>query len=415
MTLAALVMAAALALLFLGYESSRAASIALLAAKGTGLGSEALPFAVALGSPAGACVLYLYARSIKKNGAKYTLRVSNIFCVSMIGAMMWFSGTSTDGSPAEQVAVISFYIFREIYVSLLSTQHWSFISSVLDSSMTSSIVSFSGIVSISSAVGSVGVEWLVKLGGVKALLCMCLITTLISFGFSEVAYAINGATVAASSGGAGALGRKRNSPLRRERDKVREKEREDKDKDKEGEKKSFSFWADSVKLLQGNHTLQLMLAEAVLHQACSNLLNLIFHDGVRHRLSDDGARATLVGRFFAFVNIVACGLQLFVMPKLLSHESLPFFLFVIPVLVGFATSFALFYQNLVTVMLGFGTMKVLEYSIMSSAMEMIYMPMGHDVRCVRVRVVLVIVILLLFCLALSITLTLLLSHISLLL
>ena len=30
-------------------------------------------------------------------------------------------------------------------------------------------------------------------------------------------------------------------------------------------------------------------------------------------------------------------------------------------------------------MLGFGTMKVLEYSIMSSAMEMIYMPMGQDV------------------------------------
>ena len=38
--------------------------------------------------------------------------------------------------------------------------------------MTSSIVSFSGIVSISSAVGSVGVEWLVKFGGVKAC-CVC--------------------------------------------------------------------------------------------------------------------------------------------------------------------------------------------------------------------------------------------------
>ena len=73
MTLAALTMAVALALLFLGYESSRAASIALLAAKGTGLGSEALPFAVALGSPAGAFVLYFYTRSIKKKGPKHTV------------------------------------------------------------------------------------------------------------------------------------------------------------------------------------------------------------------------------------------------------------------------------------------------------------------------------------------------------
>ena len=81
MTLSALMMACALSLLFLGYESSIAASIALLANEATGLGSDALPFTVALGSPAGALVLYLYARSIKKNGAKYTLRVSNIICV----------------------------------------------------------------------------------------------------------------------------------------------------------------------------------------------------------------------------------------------------------------------------------------------------------------------------------------------
>jgi hypothetical protein len=31
-------------------------------------------------------------------------------------------------------------------------------------------------------------------------------------------------------------------------------------------------------------------------------------------------------------------------------------------------------------MLGFGCMKVLEYSVMTSSMEMIYMPMGHEVR-----------------------------------
>ena len=55
--------------------------------------------------------------------------------------------------------------------------------------MSSSLVSFAGIVSISSAVGSVSVEWLVKIGGVKALLITSLITTLLSFAFAEIAYA----------------------------------------------------------------------------------------------------------------------------------------------------------------------------------------------------------------------------------
>jgi len=38
------------------------------------------------------------------------------------------------------------------------------------------------------------------------------------------------------------------------------------------------------------------------------------------------------------------------------------------------------HQSLTTVMFGFGSLKVLEYSIMSAAMEMIYMPMDHQVR-----------------------------------
>ena len=115
MTLAALTMAVALALLFLGYESSRAASIALLAAKGTGLVRHCL----CAGSPTGAFVLYFYTRSIKKNGPKRTLRVSNIACVIAIAAMLWLAESDTYPT----IAVICFYVFREIYVSLLSTQH----------------------------------------------------------------------------------------------------------------------------------------------------------------------------------------------------------------------------------------------------------------------------------------------------
>ena len=38
------------------------------------------------------------------------------------------------------------------------------------------------------------------------------------------------------------------------------------------------------------------------------------------------------------------------------------------------------YPSLLTIMFGFGALKVLEYSIMTSATEMIYMPMNHEQR-----------------------------------
>ena len=435
MTFSALFMATALALLFLGYESSRAASIALLAAKDTGLGSEALPFTVALGSPAGALVLYFYARSIKKHGARRTLRVSNIGCCFMLFVMFWFCktfmGSDDDGAVTEllksnssavsfsvfdrfpfgvmamlktsvedniinndkivaQVAIIWFYVFREIYVSLLSTQHWSFISGVLTSSTSSNIVSFAGIVSISSAVGSVAVEWLVRLGGVRALLFTCMICTSLSFVFSEVAYAINVKSEGGSERGDRQRERTRTASADLMKDvgmkgdkkshRTPEKEREKKEKLLEKKSTSSSVWGESWDLLSKHYTLKLLFLEAVLHQGCSNMLNLMFHDGLRQGLAGDSDRATVVGRFFASVNLVACGLQLFVMPRLLSQETLPVALIAIPVCVGAATALAYFHQSLLTVMLGFGSMKVLEYSIMSSAMEMIYLPMGHEVR-----------------------------------
>jgi len=255
--------------------------------------------------------------------------------------------------PGGQLAVISFYVFREIYVSLLSTQHWSFISSVLDNSSSSYLVSFAGIVSISSAVGSCAVEWLVKLGGVWVLLLFSFLCTLFSFGFAEIAYALS-------------TGPRSNNST----PSIAKPERA----------KSASVWKDSWELMLKHYTLKLLFFEAILHQACSNMLNLMFHDGLRKGIVEDSDRAALVGRFFAYVNIAACLLTTFVMPRILSHSTLPKFLLAIPIIVFFATALGFVHQSLLTVMLGFGSMKVLEYSVMTSAMEMIYMPMGHEVR-----------------------------------
>lgn len=133
----------------------------------TGLGSEALSYVQMVGSPASALTLYLYAKSIKTYGPMFTLRVSQILCLLLLGLMFAVTGNGALSGDFGKVTVILFYAFREIYVSLISTQQWAFIASILDSSTSNYMVKFSGIVSISSAVGGCMIELLVSLGGIK--------------------------------------------------------------------------------------------------------------------------------------------------------------------------------------------------------------------------------------------------------
>eukprot|EP01035_Chromulina_nebulosa_P027048 gene27048-35505_t len=193
-------MCAGLCVHFFGYECARAASIALLAARETGLGNQALPLTVALGSPAGALVLFLYTRSIKKHGSRYTLRVSNLFCCAFFGSMTFFTAFygSHFKSSAGHFAIVSFYAIREIYVSLLSTQHWAFIASHLDRSNSSYLVTFTGVVSIASAAGGIAIEHVVYLGGVKLLMVVSFVSVMITFFCSEVSYFLVNRTTADS-------------------------------------------------------------------------------------------------------------------------------------------------------------------------------------------------------------------------
>jgi hypothetical protein len=68
------------------------------------------------------------------------------------------------------------------------------------------------------------------------------------------------------------------------------------------------------------------------------------------------------------------------MPYVLSTKSLPRVLGSIPITIFIIVIIGFIYPSLFTTMIAFGTLKVLEYSIMTSATEMIYMPMDHDHR-----------------------------------
>ncbi len=141
---------------------------------------------------------------------------------------------------------------------------------------------------------------------------------------------------------------------------------------------------DAYTLLRDNRTLQLLLLEAILHQACSNLMNLEFHGALRTSVLNDTHKVSVVSNFFAFVNIFACMLQISILPRWLNTKSLPIFLVVIPITIILAANFShiLLFEagSLTAVLFTFGVMKTIEYSILTSAIEMIYMPLDLKER-----------------------------------
>jgi len=358
---ASFLMGAALSSHFFGYECARAASISLLASKDIGLGTEALTYTVAVGSPAGAVVLYLYARSIKLVGPQSTLRISEAMCIfHMLVLVVLFNYGYINGYTGG-ILVVCYYSFREIYVSLLSTQYWSFIASVLDTRKSGNLVSIAGSVSVSSALGGCAVEYLVHWFGVSGLLVTSLAATVMSTAFSEMAYSI------AESDADGRARLHKDRPPRVSADGTPLPKRN-------------NIWIEFWHIMYRSNTLRLLYVEAVCHQLVTNTLNLMFHEALRENIADNAARAVAVGRFFASVNVASCTLQIFVLPSILSTATLPQVLRGMPALLLFTTVLGYLKPSITAIMISFGTMKVLEYSIMTAAGEMIYMPMSHDDR-----------------------------------
>lgn len=359
-------MTAALVSHFFGYECARAASMSLIASKEIGLGSEALTYTVAVGSPAGAIVLYLYARSIRLFGPRTTLRVSEIAVLLMMFVMCSFC-SSLEGFSG-RLMVILYYSFREIYVSLLSTQHWSFIATILGTRNSRFVVSFAGSVSVSSALGGCAVEALVKHWGVYGLLTTAFLATFLSTCFAELAYIL-----ALTQGNYGSLFVPKNN-----HNAVANKDVDSSNNN--SNKKQPNIWIEFWYIMYRSPTLRLLYVEAIAHQLVTNTLNLMFHDALRNGIADNATRAVVVGRFFATVNIASCTLQIFILPSVLCAATLPDVLRAMPLLMLFTSVLSWLRPSLTSLMLSFGTMKVLEYSIMTAAGEMIYMPMSHDDR-----------------------------------
>ena len=331
---------------FAAYELIRSGSVTLL----TGyIGSEGLGYSITAGFPLSALALWTVHYCSRHYGVRHTLRLSHLLSILVIAIVVCYCDSFIAGGYFSTAGIICFYCFREIYVGIIATQNWSFVRVPYDL-----LIQFAGMVSVASVLGSFCVEFLVKVGGVRVLLLAGILMQGAAWALTELSFATLGAAPDPGSSSTKDKGEVRTA--------------------------AKSFFENCASLLGTNKTLQLLFLEAIVHQACSNLLNVMFYDGLRRHVSNDAGRAVLIGRFFAAVNFFSSILQCLVIPKLMNPRNAPMLLLMVPLIVLVSTSLSFSNQSLLSVMLGFGIMKVLEYSVMTSAMELIYMPMEHEVR-----------------------------------
>jgi hypothetical protein len=185
-------MSLAMALHFYGYEFARSATITLFTSNKTGFQNpSALPLALAFVFPTSATLLYCYTYLLNKVGAQSALRLSTLMC----SALLSIGGVLVHLFSAPKLVnfvVATLYIFRESYVSLLSTQHWSFMGSILTPSQGSTwFAPIAGLSSIAAAIAGYSVGGIVDRGyGVLGLLVCAALSLVVSSMFGDLAYGV---------------------------------------------------------------------------------------------------------------------------------------------------------------------------------------------------------------------------------
>ena len=377
-TAPAALMTSAMSLHFFGYECARAASLSMLRTGGNVFGDDAVALMQGMAAPVASVMLLLYGFLLGRIGPRRTL---GTFAGVTAAALAGLAGASAalDKGPMQSVCIAALFLVREGYVHLLATQYWAFLNSVMPKEAAAKwFPRIAGVTCAVSALAGVCISPLSNaLGGVHGLV-MCTAALLVVATFcSDRAYArapveveediraarrrsqarAEAAREAAGKGGAGAGVLERILP---------------------------AAFAPAWALFARSRVLRALLSETVVCQALSAMLSLAFHAATRESMGTPEAHAAFVGQFYAGVNVASSTLQFLVLPWLLSRltkkESAgpARLLLVGPALVGGLLVACAQQPSLTLIALCFGAQKVIEYSVRSSATEMLYVPLGYE-------------------------------------
>ena len=205
--LATLSMATCMSLHYLAYSLARPATMTLFTSSRLGFGNNvsAYPFAMTFISPVSFILLLFYGNVLENLGPLMALRRTTLGCASVLGIsslllskldkLIDISDATT--STSNNIAILTRYlvgalfVFRESYVQLITSQHWSFISSVLTPNQSSTwFAPISGLTSVTSALAAMGVGRLSSMWGLQGVLGVAACVLGGSVVFGQAAYRI---------------------------------------------------------------------------------------------------------------------------------------------------------------------------------------------------------------------------------
>ncbi len=153
-------------------------------------------------SPVSFLLLLAYGSLLHNLGPLLALKHTTLGCASILGLSslllakldpLIIEGDTTSSllSTLTRYIVGLLFVFRESYVQLITSQHWSFISSVLTPNQSSTwFAPISGLTSVTSAAAAMGVGKLSAVWGLQGVLGVAAIVLGGSVVFGEAAYGI---------------------------------------------------------------------------------------------------------------------------------------------------------------------------------------------------------------------------------
>ncbi|KAL3816570.1 hypothetical protein ACHAXA_003810 [Cyclostephanos tholiformis] len=414
---ATLAMATCMSLHYLAYSLARPATMTLFTSSRLGFGggggtSTAYPLAMTFISPVSFLLLLWYGVVLERYGPGEALTRTSLWCAAgltgsglLIGKLddrITPSSSSTASTTITKFAkyvVGLLFVFRESYVQLLTSQHWSFVSSVLTPGESSTWYGpISGLTSITSALGAMGVGKLSGLIGLTGVLMVSGLALASSVWFGGMAYRIaeengfNPTDEHNSNRRNDGRGVVRQSPAGAKSD-IGNSSSSSSSSSSSYSVAERSLLAKARDVFARVPTLWALFCEILACQCLSTLLNVCFVSRVSESIPDDAMRAGYVGRFYAGINVLSSALQFGVLP-LTSKYAEPCMLWrAMPLIVLGMTSLLSFpwlggaisggsaeHPSLNMIAIAFLLMKTMEFSVRRMLDEMVYVPLDYESR-----------------------------------
>jgi ATP/ADP translocase len=376
---AVLCMAIAMSLHYLGYSLARPSTLAIFTSSSTGYANApaAFPLAMAFVSPMSLLLLMGYGKTLEANGPKGALPRTTIFCASIIVASalaIMYLEKSGSALTLFNIPLVKFiagplFVFREAYVQLITSQYWSFMSSVLTPSQSGKwFAPISGLTSITSALAGINVSRVVDKVGLTGALAGTGIMMLLSLIATTKAYAISDR-----------YGFTPSDDHKHEQKKVKGA----------AQTEEMGMFQKASKLFTRVPTLWALFLEILSSQGLATLLNICFVSKLSTAIPNDSDRAGWMGKFFALINVFSMVLQFGVLPPLMQVIEPRDLWRAMPLIALCFTGFQATQvdPSLYIVSASLLVQKTLEYSVRRMLDEMVYVPLDFESRYVGKEII----------------------------